>query len=120
MNAVIIEDSKVIRAMIKMILEQLDIEVVGEAEDGIAGLEQVLAIKPDLITLDLNMPKLNGDEVIRWVKKSNLNTKICVVSSMDEAETERIKDAGADGYITKPVTLQKMIRFCYESGLKQI
>ncbi len=119
MNAVIVEDSKVIRAMIKMILEQLEIKVIGEAADGIAGLEKILELKPDLVTLDLNMPKLNGDEVIRWVKKSNIDTKICVISSLDDEETERIMLAGADGYITKPISLQKMIRFCYESGLKE-
>lgn len=120
MNAVIVEDSKVIRAMIKMVLEQLDIEVIGEAADGIAGLDKVLELKPDLVTLDMNMPKLNGDEVIRWIKKSNINTKICVISSLDDEDTERITLAGADGFITKPISLQKMVRFCYESGLKEI
>lgn len=118
MNAVIVEDSRVIRQMIKRILTQLDIEVIGEAEDGIAGLEMILSLKPDLLTVDVNMPKLNGDEVIKWVKKSQLTTKVCVISSLDEAEQERLISAGADGIVGKPVTLQKMVRFCYESGLK--
>lgn len=120
MNAVIVEDSKVIRVMIKMILDQLDIEVIGEAGDGIAGLEMALDLKPDLITLDVNMPKLNGDEVIRWLKKSHLDTKICVISSLDEEEERRIKASGADGIISKPVSLQKMLHFCHENGLKKL
>lgn len=118
MNAVIVEDSRVIRQMIKRILNQLDIEVIGEAEDGIAGLEMTLSLKPDLLTVDVNMPKLNGDEVIRWVKKSQLATKVCVISSLDPDEQQRLMSAGADGIISKPVSLQKMVRFCYESGLK--
>lgn len=120
MNAVIVEDSKVIRHMIKQVLSQLDIEVVGEAEDGIMGLEMALDLKPDLITVDVNMPKLNGDEVLKWVKRSQITTKVCIISSLDEEEIGRLKDAGADGIVTKPVTLQKMVRFCYESGLKPI
>lgn len=120
MNAVVVEDSKVIRHMIKQILSQLDIEVIGEAEDGIAGLELVLSLKPDLLTVDVNMPKLNGDEVLKWVKKSHLMTKVCIISSLDEEESKRLKDSGADGIISKPVSLQKMVRFCYESGLKEI
>lgn len=120
MNAVVVEDSKVIRHMIKQILSQLDIEVIGEAEDGIAGLELVLKLRPDLLTVDVNMPKLNGDEVLKWVKKSHLETKVCIISSLDEEESSRLKASGADGIISKPVSLQKMVRFCYESGLKQI
>lgn len=120
MNAVIVEDSKVIRHMIKQILNQLDIEVIGEAEDGIAGLEMVLNLKPDLLTVDVNMPKLNGDEVLKWVKKSHLETKVCIISSLDLEEEKRLLAEGADGVVSKPVTLQKMVRFSYESGLKNI
>lgn len=120
MNAVIVEDSKVIRHMIKQVLSQLDIEVIGEAEDGIMGLEMALDLKPDLITVDVNMPKLNGDEVLKWVKRSHMTTRVCIISSLDDEEINRLKEAGADGVVTKPVTLQKMVRFCYESGLKPI
>lgn len=120
MKAVIVEDSKVIRHMIKQILSQLDIEVVGEAEDGIAGLEMVLDLKPDLLTVDVNMPKLNGDEVLKWVKKSHLETKVCIISSLDEKEAKRLLEEGADGVVSKPITLQKMVRFSYQSGLKTI
>lgn len=120
MNAVVVEDSKVIRRMIMQILSQLDIEVIGEAEDGIQGLEMIMAKKPDLVTLDVNMPKLNGEEVIRWIKKSKLTPKICIISSVDEAERQHLLDLGADGVIDKPVTLQKLVRFSYESGLKCI
>lgn len=120
MNAIIVEDSKVIRHMIKQVLSQLDIEVIGEAEDGIMGLEMALDLKPDLITVDVNMPKLNGDEVLKWVKRSQMSTKVCIISSLEAEEVLRLKEAGADGIVTKPVTLQKMVRFCYESGLKPI
>lgn len=120
LNAVVVEDSKVIRHMIKQILSQLDIVVVAEAEDGISGLDLVLLHKPDLLTVDVNMPKLNGDEVLKWVKKSQLETKVCIISSLDEEEAARLVEGGADGIISKPITLQKMVRFCYESGLKEI
>lgn len=120
MNAIIVEDSKVIRHMIKQVLSQLDITVIGEAEDGIMGLEMALDLRPDLLTVDVNMPKLNGDEVLKWVKKSQLATKVCIISSLEDSEIKRLKDAGADGVVTKPISLQKMVRFCYESGLKPI
>lgn len=117
MNAVIVEDSKVIRHMIRQILGQLGITVIGEADNGIDGLELVLSLKPDLLTVDVNMPKLGGDEVIRWVRKSHLMTKICVISSVDEHDVEVLMNLGADGVMCKPISLQKMVRFCYESGL---
>lgn len=120
MNAVVVEDSKVIRRMIMQILNQLDIEVIGEAGDGIEGLELIMAKKPDLVTLDVNMPKLSGEEVIRWIKKSKLTPKICIISSVDEEEKKHLLEVGADGVIEKPVTLQKIVRFSYESGLKSI
>lgn len=120
MNAVIVEDSKVIRRMICQILNQLDIDVVGEAEDGITGLEMILKMKPDLVTLDVNMPKCSGEDVIHWVRKYNLDMKVCVISSVDEDECTRLLSMGADGVIPKPVTLQKIARFTYESGLKSI
>lgn len=120
MNAVVVEDSKVIRRMIVHILSQLDIEVIGEAEDGIKGLEMVMEKKPDLVTLDVNMPKCSGEDVIHWIKKSKLTPKICVISSVDEAEKKHLLEIGADGVIEKPVTLQKLVRFSYESGLKSI
>jgi DNA-binding response OmpR family regulator len=120
MNAVIVEDSKVIRHMIKQILLQLEIETIGEAEDGIAGLEMVLNLKPDLVMLDMHLPKLDGDEVVRWIKKTHIMTKICALSSFSEGEIEHLLDLGVDGAINKPLSLQKMVRFCYESGLKSI
>ncbi len=120
MNAVIVEDSKVIRRMIGQLLKQLDIEVVGEAADGLAGMEMILEKQPDLVTVDVNMPKCSGEEVIRLVKKAKLKTKICVISSVDEAEEQLLMELGADGVIEKPITLQKLVRFSYESGLKML
>ena len=74
---VMVDDHALVRAGLRMILEkQADIEVVGEADDGEAGLQLIRNLQPDLALVDLHMPNVNGIEVTERVRRSKLVTRI--------------------------------------------
>ncbi len=97
------DDHQIIREGLKKLLEfEKDIEVVGEAGNGVDCIRSVAEIKPDLLLLDLSMPKVHGFEVIDQLKKSGCETKILVVTVHDEfSYFKKAMSVGASGYILK-------------------
>ncbi|MFO7559336.1 MAG: response regulator transcription factor [Desulfobacterales bacterium] len=87
----------------KSVLEaNTDIEVVDEAEDGIAAVRSVVKHRPDMVLLDLSMPKVDGISAIKDIKKQSPDTKILVLTIHKEEEFILTAfNAGADGYILK-------------------
>jgi len=99
----IIDDHAMFRAGIRALLETQDnLNIVGEASDGLDGLHQATRMRPHLIITDLSMPNLNGTEAIAAIKKRIPNAKILVltVHKVEEYIHAALK-AGADGYILK-------------------
>uniref|UniRef100_UPI0040699301 De novo protein M1X0B n=1 Tax=synthetic construct TaxID=32630 RepID=UPI0040699301 len=100
----IVEDEPVVREAIKRILEREGYEVVGEAENGEEALKKLKEEKPDLILTDINMPGMDGIEVLKKIREEGLkNTPVIMLTAYGEKEdiVEAFK-AGADGFITKP------------------
>ena len=97
------DDHQIIREGLKKLLEfEKDIEVVGEAGNGVDCIRSVAEIKPDLLLLDLSMPKVHGFEVIEQLKKSGCETKVLVVTVHDEfSYFKKAMSVGASGYILK-------------------
>ena len=84
----IADDHNVVRAGFVAILEfQPDIEVVGEAKDGIEALKLVKDTKPDVLILDIRMPRQSGLETIPMVREAVPEVRILVLTSFDEGET---------------------------------
>jgi DNA-binding NarL/FixJ family response regulator len=103
---VIAEDHTILREGLRALLSSSsDFEVVGEAEDGREAIRCVEKLKPDLILTDLSMPRMNGMEAIREIKKQSPKTKILVltVHRTEEYILATLK-AGADGYLLKDST----------------
>jgi two-component system chemotaxis response regulator CheB len=85
-NTLIVDDSALARSIIKDFLEgDENFNIIGEAVDGEDGVQKILSLNPDLVTLDLEMPKMNGLEVIETVMKKT-SVPIVVVTSHDTAE----------------------------------
>ena len=103
----VVEDEENIRTNIKEYLENQNYQVI-EAADGEAGLEMVETMKPDLIILDLMLPKVDGMEVCKQVRR-NHNTPIIMVTARNE-EIDKLLglELGADDYITKPFSLREL------------
>jgi two-component system, chemotaxis family, chemotaxis protein CheY len=91
------------RHMIRNILQELGHEVVGEAADGIQACEMYEELKPDLVTMDLVMPKMGGIEALRKIVQSHAQAKIVVISALDQREPlmDALKN-GASDYVVKP------------------
>ena len=108
----IIEDSKATSTVLKEVLES-EGRTVFLADDGIAGIALARREKPDLILLDLLLPKLNGYEVCNAIKRDNATRHIpvLIISTMDSPESvEKIKFCGAANFIKKPYDLDTLLR----------
>jgi DNA-binding NarL/FixJ family response regulator len=100
---IIAEDHTILREGLKALLSSsADLEVVGEAEDGREAIRIAIALKPDLMLMDLSMPKLNGIEAIKEIKRQCPDIKILVLTVYKTEEYVLASlQAGADGYILK-------------------
>lgn len=108
------DDHVLIREGIRQLLEfDGTIEVIDEANDGIECLNKITKSKPDVLLLDINMPKKNGIEVLEEIKKKNIQVKVLILTVHNEVEyLLKAVDIGVDGYILKDsesVELKKAI-----------
>lgn len=107
----VVDDSATIREMIKGLLEKIGFKTV-MASDGVEALEAVKETNPDLIILDVNMPKMDGFRVCRLLKfdRNYRNIPIILLTAREEEENVKIGiKAGADLYLTKPIEPEKLI-----------
>lgn len=104
-SVLIVDDSKLVRLTIKSILAKAgDIEVVGEAENGREGVDMARELEPDVVTLDIEMPQMNGIECLRRLLILS-PAKVIVLSSLTHPASPRAVEArliGADAVIGKP------------------
>ena len=85
------------------------IEVVGEAADGLQAVDKALDINPDVVLMDLEMPRLDGIEATRRIKKAAKHIKVLFLSMYDDDEiVGRCMEAGASGYVLKGITCNKL------------
>lgn len=108
----LIDDHELVRTGYRLILSaQPDIEIVGEAEDGQAGLQLLKRLEPDVALVDVQMPGLNGIEVTDRARRSNLRTRIVIVSMVSESPfPRRLLAAGASGYVTKGCAAAELVK----------
>ena len=108
---VIAEDYTILREGLRaLISSNPDLEVVAEAGDGRAAINLVEKLKPDLVLTDLSMPRMNGMEAIREIRKRIPETKIVVLTiHKTEEYILAVLKAGADGYVLKDATHDELI-----------
>lgn len=103
----IVDDSNVIRSRISRIYSENNstIQVIGKASNGKSALSLARQHKPDIVTMDLTMPEMNGVECITSLMELDSSIKILVVSALSDKETGILALAkGARGFINKPFT----------------
>ena len=102
-KVMITDDHSMIREGLKNLLElDGDIEVIAEAEDGEDCLNKLEAVKPDVLLLDINMPKMNGLEVLQNLKSRRSKLKVLVLTVHNEIEyLMKAVDIGVSGYVLK-------------------
>lgn len=107
----IAEDHQLFREGLKSMLKSRgDIDVVGEAEDGLEAVRQIRKVKPDLVLLDLSMPKMGGVSVMKEIKRELPDTRILALTihESDQYVLEAF-DAGTDGYCVKDASRQELM-----------
>ncbi|PKG32058.1 chemotaxis-specific protein-glutamate methyltransferase CheB [Methanoregula sp.] len=102
----IVDDSVFMRTVIRdMVTKDPTIEVVGTASNGLEALEKIQSLEPDLVTLDIEMPKMNGIQVLEELKKQRKRPKILMLSTLTSEGAEMTTRAirlGADDFMLKP------------------
>jgi len=108
---VLVEDHTILREGLRSLLsEHDDLLVIGEAADGRTAIRLILSEKPDLVLMDLSMPKMNGFEAIRDIKKTRTDIKIIALTVHNTEEYILMTlQAGADGYVLKDATHDELI-----------
>jgi len=108
---VIAEDHTILREGLRSLLgADPDFVVVGEAEDGREAIRCIATLSPDLILMDLSMPRMNGLDAIQEIKKKNPETKIIVLTvHKTEEYILATLQAGADGYLLKDATHSELV-----------
>jgi two-component system chemotaxis response regulator CheY len=111
-KVLIVDDAMFMRAMIRDILVNSGrYEVVGEAANGEESMEQYRALKPDLVTMDIVMPQMDGIEATREILKINGKAKVVMCSALgQEALVIESIAAGAKDFIVKPFSAEKVLK----------
>jgi two-component system chemotaxis response regulator CheY len=102
-NILIVDDAAFMRVVLKNILVKEGFNVVAEASNGIEALEQYDLHKPDIVTMDITMPEMDGIIATKELMKKDKDAKVCMVSAMGQEKIiiEAIKN-GAKDFIVKP------------------
>lgn len=100
---IIADDHKLVREGIRQLLElDGEIKVIAEADNGIQCIEKMRIQKPDVLLLDINMPNMNGLEVLQELKEAGINQKILILTIHNEVEyLLKAVEIGVDGYVLK-------------------
>jgi len=111
-RVVLADDHRVVRECIRQYLEKAgDIEVVGEARDGIEALDQVADKHPDILVLDMEMPKLNGREILKQLAENDTGTRVLILSAYnDRYYVEETIKMGVAGYLTKDEIPEQIVK----------
>jgi two-component system, chemotaxis family, chemotaxis protein CheY len=115
---VVVDDAVFMRTLLKRTIEEVEAyTVVGEGSNGYEAIEQAEKFKPDLMTLDITMPEMDGIKAVKEVLKVSPNTKIIMVSAMGQQPMviEAIKH-GARDFVIKPFEKSRVLQAIKNAG----
>lgn len=115
-KVLLVDDHTILRQGIHALLSrEPDIDVVGEASDGLEALDQVSRLQPHVVIMDLVMPRMNGLEATRQIRERYPDVRILILSMYDDDEYVReIIQAGASGYVLKRVATEDLVKAIHE------
>lgn len=109
-NILIVDDAAFMRMMIKDILSKNGFNVVGEAQDGSQAVEKYKELSPDLVTMDITMPGMDGISALKEIKQLNSDAKVIMCSAMgQQAMVIDAIQAGAKDFIVKPFQADRVV-----------
>ena len=119
LKVLIVDDSQIMRDVLTKFLGNFNLEIAGTARDGEEAIRLFREIEPDLVTLDITMPKVDGLAALKEMKKIRPAAQVIIVSAInDKSVVLRALDAGAALFINKPVS-EAAVRAAIEKVLAQ-
>jgi two-component system chemotaxis response regulator CheY len=109
MTVMIVDDSMIMAQKLSVMLRELGHQVVRVCKDGEEAVRDYPLVKPDLVTMDITMPGMDGIDAMTAIMAKSANARVIMVTSHgQEAMVLRAIDAGAIGYVLKPVTKERL------------
>lgn len=110
-KVLIVYDSLFVRIQLRKLLESNGFDVIDEAENGNVALRKIRELRPDLVTLDITMPEMNGIECMKEIKKMDYLPTVIMISAMgQEVHVQQAILNGAKGFIVKPFKDEELIK----------
>lgn len=118
-SVLIVDDNDITRETLRVILRHDGYNVVGEALDGDGALEMATRLHPDIILLDVVMPKVNGVEALKSIRMVMQDVQVLMVTANKDQETvTEVVKSGISGYIIKPFNAKKVLDTVQAVALK--
>ena len=115
-TALLCDDSRALRMLAARQLEDCGFDVVGEADNGEDAVAQFLKLQPDVVLLDLVMPKRDGKQALREILAHDSQARVVILSSLGaQADIEECLRLGARSYLQKPIDPDVMARVLHET-----
>jgi two-component system chemotaxis response regulator CheY len=109
-NILVVDDAAFMRLMLKDILTKGGHQVVGEAANGLEAIEQYGKLMPDLVTMDITMPEMEGIEALKHIKQMDPKTRVIMCSAMgQQGMVVQAIQAGAKDFIVKPFQSDRVL-----------
>jgi DNA-binding NarL/FixJ family response regulator len=107
----IVDDHEIFRRGLRALLEpSSEWQICGEAVDGMDAVEQCKSLKPDIVVLDVSMPRLNGLEAARLIRRENSESKIIIITQHDSPQIRTAAfEAGARAFVTKSAVGSELV-----------
>ncbi|WP_319002013.1 response regulator [Clostridium tagluense] len=110
-RVLITDDAMFMRLALKTMLERNGFEIVGEAENGEIAIQKYKLLKPDIVTLDITMPVMDGLEALKQIKAFDKSAKVMMISAMGQETIVRDSViAGALGFVIKPFIEETIVK----------
>jgi len=109
-SVLVVDDDSMMREMLKLILHSENYRVIGEAANGKNAIALCARLEPELVLLDINMPEMDGLQVLEEIRKVSPETVVLMVSA--EATMEKVSEAiekGAAGFVVKPLNAASVL-----------
>ena len=108
-KVLIVEDEDHVRRLLKSIIESMNCEVVGEAQNGKDAVVQYFRLKPHMLLLDINMPIMTGKKALAAIRAKHPNAFVIMITSLADKETiEDCMELGAAGFIRKDLPIDEI------------
>lgn len=106
---VTVEDESITQLQLRKVLTRAGLIVVGQAMNGKEAVELILREKPDLVTMDITMPVMDGLEATRQIMEHDQTCVIIVTAYTNEEYRQKAEEVGASGYVVKPIAASSLI-----------